>query len=228
MSLRLTQEQLDKLVSEGRVKVVTGSSAGTVQPIQIPLLYAAAGLPATKGPVLGVTAGQTRPVRGYVTRELTLSFIVRGLPIAQPRVKAYTRKHGKAKGKAGVYTPSGKIKPWKKAISAALAGRPPCEPALGAASLDLTFYFPRPKDHFRSNGEIKERFLLAPHEQLPDVENLAKAVMDVLTRERVYKDDGQVNHLTVDRLWAPSSPNAYVGHEGGLRVKLTARMERYR
>jgi Holliday junction resolvase RusA-like endonuclease len=58
--------------------------------------------------------------------------------------------------------------------------------------LTLHFYLPRPKHHFRSNGELKQT---APwwHTSKPDLDNLEKAVKDAVTQIGViWADDSQV------------------------------------
>lgn len=75
----------------------------------------------------------------------------------------------------------------------------------------LDFEFARPKSHLRKRGGLTKR---APkhHCQTPDVDNLAKMIMDALNGH-VYIDDKQVCELVVRKRWA-SAP------EGLTRVTL--------
>ena len=122
---------------------------------------------------------------------------IKGKPKAQPRVKATMRgRH------AGVYTPK-TADEWKQIIAASLE---PYSGRLieGSFTADLCFYFSRPKAHFgtgKNNHQVKES---APrrHIQKPDVDNLAKAVLDVLTSIKFWKDDSQLVKLTVRKAWA--------------------------
>ncbi|NBW23159.1 MAG: RusA family crossover junction endodeoxyribonuclease, partial [Caulobacteraceae bacterium] len=68
------------------------------------------------------------------------------------------------------------------------------------------FLIARPKSHLRKDGALKPA---APqhHIQKPDVDNLAKAVLDVLTDLRVWQDDAQVNGLSIRREWV-ANPHA--------------------
>jgi crossover junction endodeoxyribonuclease RusA len=119
-----------------------------------------------------------------------LEFFAAGLPKAQPRVKA--RACGKF---AQVYTPKC-ADDWKmivryqanEAWQQSMYGPTPWE---GPLRVDLTFYFPRPKSHFRSNGELKPTAPLW-HTTKPDRDNSDKAVLDALTNLGIWHDDKQV------------------------------------
>lgn len=120
--------------------------------------------------------------------ENTAQLFVLGLPKGQPRVKAYSRG-----GVAGVYDP-GTADPWKHAIASeakaiGLAGKN----LQGPVAMSVTCYFPRPKAHFNSKGEVKPAFKsMVCYPKKPDADNLLKAVMDILTRCAVWGDDSQV------------------------------------
>jgi crossover junction endodeoxyribonuclease RusA len=70
------------------------------------------------------------------------------------------------------------------------ASEAPCVPRpwSGPLVVNLTFYFPRPKKHFRSNGLLKD---VVPywHTSIPDRDNLDKAVLDALTQLCIWEDD---------------------------------------
>jgi len=74
----------------------------------------------------------------------------------------------------------------------------------------MCFSMPRPKSHFGAKG-LKAS---APvhHSGKPDADNLAKLVMDQITKSgRVWRDDSQVVSLRVEKLWAS-------GNESGCSV----------
>lgn len=71
-------------------------------------------------------------------------------------------------------------------------------------SLELQIAVPMPKSW--SKKKKNEHFAM-PHKQKPDVDNMAKAVMDAL-----LKDDSGVYHISVTKFWA---------YEGG--IEITAR-----
>lgn len=122
-----------------------------------------------------------------------ITFFVTGSPKGQPRPRATRRGNH-----AGVYDP-GTADAWKSAIR--------CDwKALGEdlfatpVKVELRFIFTRPKSHLNKHGEPK---LSAPkhHIQKPDVDNLAKAVLDALTDAGAWRDDNQVSHLSVRKAW---------------------------
>ena len=120
-------------------------------------------------------------------------FFVAGIPKAQPRPRAFARKMGD-RYVARVYD-AGTAEHWKSQI--ALVAKPFFrEPIIGAVRLSVTFVFPRPKSHLRSNGELRPK---APvhHISRPDCDNLIKAVKDSLTQLGAWKDDSQVIEETV-------------------------------
>jgi Holliday junction resolvase RusA-like endonuclease len=148
-----------------------------------------------------------------------LTFFVQGIPAGQPRIKASSRG-----GFVRCYTPTtvkksdGSRKPhpaatWKKAVreaakssfAGALFEQPIC--------LNLTFYLPRPKSHFRSNGELKPN-VPKWHTTKPDRDNLEKLVNDALTFKQmpdetkpfgVWTDDNLVCDGKVRKLYTQTS-----------------------
>jgi Holliday junction resolvase RusA-like endonuclease len=128
---------------------------------------------------------------------MTITFTAHGLPKGQPRARATIRgRH------AGVYDP-GTANEWKHAVADAwrLSSRPVLT---GPLMVQLWFYFPRPKNHFRTGKNAAQLKDSAPkyHTNKPDLDNLAKAVLDELTRIGAWKDDAAVCHLQCVRLWA--------------------------
>lgn len=130
-------------------------------------------------------------------KKLIASVRVVGLPKGQPRARAFVRG-----GKAAVYDP-GTAEGWKSAVATAfkdLEGRAMHQPL----EVMMTFYMPRPKSHYRTNGKLKES---APHfiyDKKPDFDNLEKAVADALTAIRVWIDDCQVvDSITLKRWEIP-------------------------
>jgi crossover junction endodeoxyribonuclease RusA len=118
-----------------------------------------------------------------------LEFFCVGLPKPQPRAKA--RAFGKF---AQVYNPK-TSDDWKMIVRnearAAWEQSGNETPWEGPLRVDLTFCFPRPKSHFRANGELKPN---APtwHTTKPDRDNSDKAVLDALTNLGIWHDDKQV------------------------------------
>ena len=131
---------------------------------------------------------------------LPLIFFVAGLPKAQPRARA--RAFGRF---ARVYNPSGKHDDWKMIVRCEArkawesSGDP--RPWEGPLCVNLTFYFPRPKGHFRSNGELKPNSPVW-HTVKPDRDNSDKAVLDTLTNLGLWHDDKQVCDGTIRKLYS--------------------------
>lgn len=123
-----------------------------------------------------------------------LQFFVVGQPKAQPRVKAFKRGNH-----AGVYDP-GTADGWKLLVGAAAKANWNRVQFNGPLRLVLGFFMPRPKGHFNRHGDVRPT---APswHESKPDVDNMAKAVMDALTQLQVWRDDSQVVQLEVSKAY---------------------------
>jgi Holliday junction resolvase RusA-like endonuclease len=138
-----------------------------------------------------------------------LQFFVAGMPKATPRVKA--RHFGKF---TSVYTPKS-ADDWKMIVrneAEKAWSRPsgtPQDPWKGPLRVDLTFYFPRPKGHFRANGELKPN---APrwHTSKPDRDNSDKAVLDSLTNIGIWNDDKQVCDGRIRKLYAQGMPGCEI------------------
>jgi Holliday junction resolvase RusA-like endonuclease len=119
-----------------------------------------------------------------------ISFFVEGHPVAQPRPRPDTRG-----GKPRIYTPSTKgLKAWRNAlmVEARLLRRTEVPETLdGPLMVALSFTIGRPKSHLTKKGNLRKS---APkhHVQKPDIDNLIKPVLDVLTRAGIWVDDTHV------------------------------------
>jgi len=141
----------------------------------------------------------------------TLAFTITGEPKGQPRPRAFARKMG-AIHVARFYD-SDVADAWKQAVQivvldASIVHKWPL--TLGPVAISMCFSLPRPKSHFGAKG-LKPS---APvhHSGKPDADNLAKLVMDQITKSgRVWRDDSQVVSLRVEKLWAS-------GNESGCSV----------
>ena len=128
-----------------------------------------------------------------------ITFFVAGLPKAQPRAKASSFG-----GFTRVYTPKGGHDDWKMIVRdearTAHNGRAKWE---GPLCVNLTFYFPRPKNHFNSKGHLKDS---APkwHTAKPDRDNSDKAILDTLTNLGIWNDDKQVCDGTIRKFYTLS------------------------
>ena len=117
------------------------------------------------------------------------SFFVPGTPAAQPRVRM-VRSNGH------VYTPRS-ADAWKAAVRVAWRAQQQ-EPLEGPVRLGLQFAMPRPASHTTSRGAMTKS-APAAHICKPDIDNLAKAVMDALTDAGAWRDDCQIVELTIGK-----------------------------
>jgi len=144
----------------------------------------------------------------------TLAFRVAGEPKGQPRPRAFARKMG-AIHVARFYD-SDVADTWKWLVKVAIieaAIRQKWAFTESPVAVELRFAMPRPKSHFGAKG-LKPS---APmhHSGKPDADNLAKLVMDQITKsEKVWRDDSQVASLIVHKFYA-------AGNEQGCSVSIS-------
>ncbi len=82
----------------------------------------------------------------------------------------------------------------------------------GPLSLRVVAYLARPKNHYRTGknaGQLKANFAATSPTKTPDADNLAKLIMDALTKV-VWGDDKQITRLEVEKLWADERPETTV------------------
>lgn len=140
-----------------------------------------------------------------------------GTPKGQPRPRAFARN-----GRAAVYDP-GTAEGWKSCVAIAcqeIEGKLLMQPL----SVTLTFFMPRPKSHFKTSGALKDWAPQFMHDQKPDADNLAKAVLDAITQIRAWGDDDQVCELTVRKYWE-SDKNGPQTHPPGCVIRIAEMME---
>lgn len=127
---------------------------------------------------------------------MRLELDVFGDPKGQPRPRAFARRMGN-RFVARVYD-SDVADAWKQEVDKALNATDwTCE----KGAVILAFWFQRPKSHFRANGELKS-WAPALHVSKPDLDNLAKLVLDRMTKHGIWPDDSCVVSLTVTKNWA--------------------------
>ncbi len=68
-------------------------------------------------------------------------------------------------------------------------------------ALRVTFVQPRPKGHFRTNGELNAVGLRTPYPaKKPDATKLVRSLEDAV-KGIVWRDDSQVVSLAVEKVW---------------------------
>jgi crossover junction endodeoxyribonuclease RusA len=100
------------------------------------------------------------------------------------------------------------VGPWREAIRAetqrALNGDGPLR---GAVSVIAEFRLPRPKNHYRTGSNAALLRSGAPWHPAgkPDLDKLARALLDGLTAGGAWADDAQVAHMAVGKAYATDS-----------------------
>ena len=134
---------------------------------------------------------------------------VRGLPAPQ----GSKRPVRFGNGKIGVVESSKAVGPWREAVRAETQ-RVVKEPMAGAVLVRLVFTLARPKGHYRTG---RYAHMLRPgvphwHASTPDLDKLARAVLDGLTAGGAWKADSQVCHLEARKSY---------GVPPGCRIEIT-------
>lgn len=134
------------------------------------------------------------------------SFWVPGEPVGAPRM---IPKLIAGHARAVPYNPKRKsdgkypIEDWKNNIKHFAFGKGPREPFNCPVKVDILFYFPRPKSHYRTGKYADQLKPNAPifHESKPDKDNAEKLVLDVLTKSGWWADDSRVVTGTPTKLY---------------------------
>ena len=139
-----------------------------------------------------------------------IDLFVEGNPKPQSRPRVSVRA-----GRGFAYNADSKdMKAWKKALDAALAEIP--DRGLdGPMHVELAFRLPRPKSHYRTGkfSHLLKDSAPGDHQSRADLDNLAKVVLDKITRSEYWLDDNQVVSLAVTKRW-----NDYSTAGCGIRV----------
>jgi len=119
---------------------------------------------------------------------MSLTFSVPGEPVAQPRPRVSTRG-----GFARAYVPATHpVHAYRQAIAEAAVAAGLSETG-EPLTVVIDAVFQRPKSHMRKSGVKAD----APQLPRPDVDNIAKAVLDAL--QDVMGDDTNVARLVVEK-----------------------------
>ena len=130
-----------------------------------------------------------------------VSWVVDGLPVPQGSLRAFM-----AGGRPVItYTAREPLAVWRDAVR---DGCPILEPSMGPWSVAVTFRMKRPSGHRGARGQLLPRFDEARPTNRPDIDKLARAVLDALTM-RVWRDDAQVVQLCARKEYA-DTPGAVI------------------
>jgi Holliday junction resolvase RusA-like endonuclease len=128
----------------------------------------------------------------------TIQVFIPGVPVPKGSAKAF---YVKSLGRALVVQDNAKKqKPWASMIAVMTRERWNFGPVNGAVRADMLFVMPRPKSHLRANGGVKDSFAQREHTSKPDVDKLARCVLDALTGV-LYADDSQVVEISARKTY---------------------------
>lgn len=124
-----------------------------------------------------------------------MRIIVNGLPA--PQGSKVRNRYG------AIYESNKAVAPWREAIRAEVQ-RTVRAPLAGPVEVMITFGLPRPRGHYgsgRNAGRVRPGAPLWPVGK-PDIDKLARAVLDGLTEGGAWKDDSQVTALSLYKRYA--------------------------
>lgn len=133
---------------------------------------------------------------------------VPAVPVAQPRPRVFN-----IGGKARAVSAPAKhpVNAFKSCCAVTWRNAYPGPPIEGAVALRLVFVMPRPKNRIWKSRPMPRE----PHSTRPDIDNLAKAVLDCLN-QIAFRDDSQIHSLSLEK-WIAN------GHEQPhVKITLTA------
>ena len=140
-----------------------------------------------------------------VCEEMNGNIEIDGDPIPQARPKVTLRgKYPHA------YDPSGED---KRQFAAGVKARlpPSFAPIAAPLEVDLVFFCVRPKSHYNKAGNVKPIFRFLEKASRPDLDNLAKFVLDALNNV-VWVDDSQIVRLSVTKVYSDCPRTRVVWH----------------
>lgn len=146
------------------------------------------------------------------TREL--SFVVHGTPIPQGSMKGFAFRRKTGKLGVAMTSDNPKTRPWKDSVKAAAIEAWDDRPTDDAVSLTIEFAFMPPASNRHPHKTTK-----------PDIDKLARAVMDALTGV-VYRDDSQVVAVSARKVFTFGSPGVTVRVETIANEKVSAKEAR--
>lgn len=128
-------------------------------------------------------------------------------PTPRPQIRVIVPKGGgKPFGQAYLPESKGGYGDWVRANVVMAETYGPDKPIEGPVLVELVFSFERPSSHVGKKGQPLKAWLPYPK---PDVDNLAKGVLDAMTKAKVFNDDEQVCELVVRKRFVdPGQPGS--------------------
>ncbi len=122
------------------------------------------------------------------------------LGIVPPTATAQQKGVFVRNGRARFFTKA-KVRDAEDFLAALLAPHAPAEPLRGPVYFQARWCFPYRKSEPKRVTKAGEEI---PHTSRPDLDNLEKNLLDVLTRLRFWEDDAQVYAKSTAKAWGPS------------------------
>lgn len=121
---------------------------------------------------------------------MTIAFTVVGIPVPQGSKRAFKTKSGAVVMTEGATADAAKRhKSWRAEVTDAARAVAPPEPFAGPVSVTLRFRFlPVASDPYRTY-----------HVSSPDIDKLARSILDALKVARIVVDDSRVAELTASK-----------------------------
>lgn len=143
---------------------------------------------------------------------IALTIDVTGLPAPQGSKKGF---YNHSLGRVQMVESSKKVKPWRQDVVAAAqaaAAEAGWETAVGPVDVEINFWMPRPRYHFRTGAHAHQLRPNAPQfvDKKPDIDKLARATLDALTSSAVIRDDAQVARLVLTKGYADGAIGARI------------------
>lgn len=122
------------------------------------------------------------------------------LDIVPPTATAQQKGVFVRNGRAHFFTKQ-KVRDAEDFLAAMLAPHAPAKPLRGGIYLQARWCFPYRKSERKS---VTKTGLEIPHTSRPDLDNLEKSLLDVLTRLRFIEDDSKIFSKATAKFWGPS------------------------
>lgn len=122
------------------------------------------------------------------------------LDIVPPTATAQQKGVYVQNGRARFFTKQ-KVRDAEDFLAAMLAPHAPDDPLVGPLFFQARWCFPYRKSEKKSVTKVGRE---VPHTTRPDLDNLEKNLLDVLTRLGFWEDDAQVYTKSTAKVWGPS------------------------
>jgi len=103
---------------------------------------------------------------------------------------------------------SKKVKPWRQDVKYAILEHLPFAAIQGAVSVEVAFFLPRPKGHYRTGANmamLRESAPLRPAGR-PDLDKLLRSTFDAIGESGCWGDDAQAVSIVAGKFYADGRP----------------------